>query len=140
MCIIHSFKGWIYNDINNPTWALQSTASVNLPSKGEKIISKFFLKNELTFTPKEVENKYILLEIEFKKGLDLSKEQGEVLRKCHISQRNHNIFPYINTIFIKFRHSIIGIFSDRILDCQIFSLLVVDCQTARLSDCQSVRM
>ena len=114
---------------------------INKPSlKGRKDDKSFCLKNELTFTPNELENKYILLEIEFKKGLDLSKEQGEVLRKCHISQGNHNIFPYITTIFIKFRHSIIGIFSDRILDCQIFSLLVVDCQTARLSDCQSVRM
>ena len=92
MYIIHSFKGWICQDITNPTWALQSTASVNPPSKGEQIISKFFLKNELTFTPKEVENKYILLEIEFKKGLDLSKEQGEVLKICHISKGTIIVF------------------------------------------------
>ena len=78
MYIIHSFKGWIYNDINNPTWALQSTASVNLPSKGEKIISQFYLKNELTFPLKDEENKYILSVLKFKKGLDLYEEQGEV--------------------------------------------------------------
>ena len=114
---------------------------INKPSlKGRKDNKSFCLKNELTFTPNELENKYILLEIEFKKGLDISKEQGEVLKKCHIFQGNHNNLPYITTIFIKFKHSIIGIFSDGISDCKIFSLLVVDCQTVRLSDCQSVRL
>ena len=92
MYIIDSFKGWICNDITKTKWVLQSTASVNPPSKGEQIISKFFLKNELTFTPNELENKYILLEIEFKKGLDLSKEQGEELKICHISKGTIIVF------------------------------------------------
>ena len=55
-------------------------------------------------------------------------------------QGNYNSFPYINTIFIKFRHSIIGIFIDRNSDCQIFILLVVDCQTIRLSVCETIRL
>ena len=55
-------------------------------------------------------------------------------------QGNYNSFPNINTIFIKFRHSIIGIFIDRNSDCQIFILLVVDCQTIRLSVCETIRL
>ena len=54
---------------------------ISKPSlKGRKDDKSFFLKNELTFTPNELENKYILLEIEFKKELDLSKEEGKVLK------------------------------------------------------------
>ena len=66
---------------------------ISKPSlKGRKDDKSFCLKNELTFTPNELENKYILLEIEFKKGLDLSKEQGEVLKICHISKGTIIVF------------------------------------------------
>ena len=66
---------------------------ISKPSlKGRKDDKSFFLKNELTFTPNELENKYILLEIEFKKGLNLSKEQGEVLKICHISKGTIIVF------------------------------------------------
>ena len=44
MYIIDSFKGWICNDITKTKWVLQSTTSVNPPSKGEKIISHFSKK------------------------------------------------------------------------------------------------